>query len=151
MKAEIVRLMCVKEKEVAYTMKGMRANSAHEIAKTIQTVFSTDYLPEEHMFVISMNAKCHINGIFDMAHGQITACTVNVGDVLKRVLLTNGSHFIVAHNHPSGDATPSQADFDITRQLIDAGTLIGIPLSDHVVIGENEYVSIREMKGDWFK
>lgn len=150
MKAEVMKLHCVKDKDVAYTMRGMNANSALEVAKTIRSVFSTDYLPEEHMFVISLDIKNHINGIFDMAHGQINACNVAVGDILKRVLITNGQHFIVAHNHPSGDATPSDADMQFTKRLIDAGNLLDINLSDHVVIGDNEYVSIREMRPNWF-
>ena len=57
MKAEIMKLHCIKDKEVEYTMRGMKTNSALEIAKTVRTVFSTDYLPEEHMFVISLDCK----------------------------------------------------------------------------------------------
>lgn len=150
MKAEVMKLHCVKDKEVAYTMAGMRANSALEIAKTVRTVFSTDYLPEEHMFVISLDTKMHINGIFDMAHGQISACCVSKGDILKRVLITNGSQFVIAHNHPSGDATPSGADIDVTREMIDAANMLDIKCIDHIVIGNNEYVSIREMHPNMF-
>ena len=150
MKAEIMKLHCIKDKEVEYTMRGMKTNSALEIAKTVRTVFSTDYLPEEHMFVISLDCKLHINGIFDMAHGQIEACLVSKGDILKRVLITNGCQFVIAHNHPSGDSSVSQSDIDFTRETIKAGNILGIPCIDHLVLGNNEYISIREMYPNMF-
>ena len=53
-------------------------------------------------------------------------------------------HIIVVHNHPSGDATPSQADIDITCRIKQAGDLLGIYLLDHIIIGDFEYVSFRE-------
>jgi DNA repair protein RadC len=51
---------------------------------------------------------------------------------------------IVVHNHPSGDPSPSNEDLEITRRLIDAGKLLGVPLLDHVIVGEGRFVSLRE-------
>jgi DNA repair protein RadC len=54
---------------------------------------------------------------------------------------------VCAHNHPSGDPEPSPEDLEVTRRLVDAGKLLGIPLLDHVVLGEGRYVSLRERMG----
>ena len=63
---------------------------------------------------------------------------------MKIAILSNAASNIVAHNHPSGNPKPSQEDIDVTRRLNDAGKLMGIDVSDHLVIGEESFVSLKD-------
>ncbi len=66
------------------------------------------------------------------------------GEIFKEALKQNAAAIIVAHNHPSGDPTPSPEDAAVTRRLQEAGELIGIELLDHVVLGDSRWVSLKE-------
>ncbi|PMG17848.1 hypothetical protein BCU98_00515 [Vibrio splendidus] len=76
--------------------------------------------------------------------GTVNACNIHPREIIKRSLELNAACIWVYHNHPSGDATPSQADRRITRQLIDALSLMEIRILDHMVVGGNEVVSFAE-------
>lgn len=82
-------------------------------------------------------------------HQTITTGTINSSlsparEILKYALEYDAVNFVLLHNHPSGDPTPSQEDINMTKRLCEAGKLLGIPLMDHIVIGDNVYVSLRE-------
>jgi DNA repair protein RadC len=64
--------------------------------------------------------------------------------VFKAVLLCNSAAVILAHNHPSGDPTPTADDCQLTRRLVDAGTLLGIDVLDHIIVGDGRYYSFKE-------
>ena len=76
--------------------------------------------------------------------GTINASLVTGREVFKSAILSNASYVILLHNHPSGDPTPSKDDIILTKRIIETGNLIGIPLVDHIIIGDNRYVSFRE-------
>ncbi len=76
--------------------------------------------------------------------GSISSCVANPREILKKALQYDASCFILIHNHPSGDCTPSQADLSLTERVKEAGELIGIQLLDHIVLGDCQYVSLRE-------
>jgi DNA repair protein RadC len=71
---------------------------------------------------------------------------VRVGAVIKAALKHNAASIIVCHHHPSGDPTPSLDDVAVTRQLVEAGTLLGMDVLDHLVIGHGRWVSLRERR-----
>jgi DNA repair protein RadC len=85
--------------------------------------------------------------IADETHGQGTVdhCPVYVREIAKRALLLNASAIIIAHNHPSGDPTPSQADIAMTNEIHKAAATIGVTLHDHVVIGRAGHASFRSL------
>ena len=64
--------------------------------------------------------------------------------MFKAALLANAAAIILTHNHPSGDPTPSADDVGLTRRLVDAGTLLGVDVLDHVIVGDGRYYSFRE-------
>ncbi len=76
--------------------------------------------------------------------GSISSCVANPREILKKALQYDASCFILIHNHPSGDCTPSQADLSLTERVKEAGELIGIQLLDHIILGDCQYVSLRE-------
>jgi DNA repair protein RadC len=69
---------------------------------------------------------------------------VNIREVFKAAVMSNAAAIILCHNHPSGDPTPSPEDVAITRKIKDAGTLLDIELLDHIVLGNPDWVSLRE-------
>ncbi|VVB94021.1 RadC-like JAB domain protein [uncultured archaeon] len=76
--------------------------------------------------------------------GSLNANIVHPREVFKTALAESAAHIIVAHNHPSGDPTPSREDIEITKKLIEAGNIIGITVLDHVIIGDGRHFSMKE-------
>lgn len=91
---------------------------------------------EEYFYMAALNAAGGVVGIHEVAHGSLEACPVHPREVFKRALANNAHSIIIAHNHPSGDATPSGQDIETTKRLIDCGRLLGIPVVDHVIVGD---------------
>ena len=65
-------------------------------------------------------------------------------EVFKKAILNNSSHVIIAHNHPSGDPTPSEDDIVTTRRLVESGKILGIAVTDHIIVTQNGFVSLKE-------
>lgn len=103
-----------------------------------------DGLDREHFLVVSLDAKHSVIGINTVSIGSVTMSIVHPREVFKPVILMNASAVLLAHNHPSGDSTPSQEDRALTRRLKDGGELIGITVLDHVVLGEDRYYSFAD-------
>ena len=103
-------------------------------------------IAQESFVCLDLNAK---NGVIDrrlVTLGIADASLVHPREVFRGAILNCACAVIVSHNHPSGDATPSAEDVRVTRQLVDAGQILGIRVLDHVVIGrgERDHVSLRE-------
>ncbi len=97
--------------------------------------------PREHFLAFYLDAGSRIMGFETIAIGGSCSVEVEPAQVFRGALLAGAHHMIVAHNHPSGRSEPSQADADLTRRLLDAGKLIGIPLVDHVVVTTTDHHS----------
>ena len=114
------------------------------IADFLNDSFMADHLPEEHIWLICLDTKCHVNGVFEIAVGTVNEVQTSSREIYKRALMVGAVNVILAHNHPSGDTTPSDADVKITSQVAEAGKLLGIPLLDHIIIGKRCYYSFHE-------
>lgn len=99
--------------------------------------------PEEHMYMICMNTKNRIIGVFEISHGNVNSSIVGVREIFQKALLANAVSIILMHNHPSGDPTPSREDINVTKRIVEAGKLIGIEVLDHIIVGE-QYSSLKE-------
>ena len=89
----------------------------------------------EWFIVIPLNRKNMPFGRVLVTKGTASSCQVHAREVLRPCILSNASGFIVAHNHPSGDPSPSRADIQVTRELREAGKTMGIDMIDHIVVG----------------
>lgn len=98
----------------------------------------------ERFFALHLDSKHRLFRRRLVSTGTLTTSLVHPREVFGPALSDSAAALIVVHNHPSGDASPSQEDLDITRRLIDAGRLLGVPLLDHVIVGETEFTSLRE-------
>lgn len=99
---------------------------------------------QEQFMVILLNAKNHVISVEEVTEGTQTSTLVHAREVYKKAIRRNAHAIVVAHNHPSGDPTPSREDREITLRLKDAGETLGIALLDHLVIGDRRFVSFRE-------
>ena len=101
-------------------------------------------LEKEHFYAILLDSKNRLIRKEVVSVGTLTASLVHPREVFRPAIRECAASIIVAHNHPSGDPTPSREDLEITARLQKAGELIGIPMLDHVIIGAGRYVSLAE-------
>ena len=104
------------------------------------------YLEQEHLRVVMLNTKNYVIKIVTVYIGTINSSAVRVCEVFKDALRHNAAAIILCHNHPSGDPQPSPEDVLITRQIVEAGRLLGVDLLDHLVIGQGRWISLRERR-----
>lgn len=97
--------------------------------------------------VVLLDTKCYILKIKDIAIGGNNFVNIAIKDVLTEAVKSSAPKIILVHNHPSGISTPSKQDLEVTYKLENASKLLGIQLLDHIVIGKNEYTSIKSIKG----
>ena len=101
--------------------------------------------PVEKFLVLILDGKYKLVAVDVVSTGTLNSSLVHPREVFGSALRTGGvAAIIVAHNHPSGDPTPSPEDRTVTRRLRDAGKLLGVPVLDHVIIGDGSYESMRE-------
>jgi len=98
----------------------------------------------EHFFGAYLSTKNHLLALELISLGSLSASIVHPREIYKPALLHSAGALLVAHNHPSGDPEPSAEDQDFTRRLYHAGELLGIRLLDHVILGHDTYVSLKE-------
>lgn len=92
----------------------------------------------ESFFVLPLDKKCRLCGpMTEVTRGTLDSSLVHSREVFRVALKWSAASVIVAHNHPSGDPTPSKEDLDVTRRLIEAGRVLGVPLTDHVIVGDD--------------
>ena len=105
----------------------------------------------EHFVVLMVNVKNMVIGINTVSIGTLDSAMAHPREVFKPAILAGARAVIVAHNHLSGDATPSKSDVVVTQKLVDAGELLSIPVIDHVIIGDlggvckRGFVSMKEL------
>ncbi|MFD1040352.1 DNA repair protein RadC [Virgibacillus byunsanensis] len=102
------------------------------------------YLNQEHFVVLGLNTKNQIIFRETVFIGSLNASIVHPRETFKHLIRRSCASAIVAHNHPSGDTSPSQEDITVTKRLVDVGNVTGISILDHVIIGHEKYVSLKE-------
>lgn len=102
------------------------------------------FLSQEHFVCVYLNTKNQVLHKQTIFIGSLNSSIVHPREVFKEAFRRSAASIICAHNHPSGDPTPSKEDIDVTKRLIECGRLIGIDILDHLIIGEKKYVSLKE-------
>lgn len=97
---------------------------------------------QEHFLLATFDGANHLLKIHCVFIGTINNCAVSPREIFRKILLDNAARFIIAHNHPSGTTYPSDEDKQITKQIKEAGCLMGVELLDHIIITkENGFFS----------
>jgi DNA repair protein RadC len=101
-------------------------------------------LDQEHLVTVILDTKNRVLDIPTIYVGSVNTSLIRVGEVFRQAIRINAPSLIVAHNHPSGDPTPSPEDVAVTHQMVEAGKLMDIDVLDHLIIGRNKFVSLKE-------
>lgn len=102
------------------------------------------HLNQEHFVALFLNTKNQVIHRQTVFIGSLNASIVHPREIFREAVKRSAASIICAHNHPSGDPTPSQEDIQVTKRLAECGKVIGIELLDHLVIGDRKYVSLKE-------
>lgn len=104
----------------------------------------------ETALVVCLDTALHPINFSQIALGGLDQCSIAIPNVFKSAILSNARSIMIAHNHPSGKLDPSIEDLQITKRIAEAGSLLDIPLLDHIICGSNNYYSIRDNYVDLF-
>ncbi|MBI5567717.1 MAG: DNA repair protein RadC [Chloroflexi bacterium] len=101
-------------------------------------------LEQEEMRVVMLDTRNRVIAITTAYQGSLNTSVVRVGELFREAVRRNAAAVIIVHNHPSGDPSPSPEDVSVTRAIIQAGQLLDVDVLDHLVIGQQRFVSLKE-------
>ncbi|MFQ5398897.1 MAG: DNA repair protein RadC [Anaerolineae bacterium] len=102
------------------------------------------FLEQEHLRTILLTTRNQVLDAPTIYIGSLNTSVIRIGELFRAAIKQNAAAIIVAHNHPSGDPSPSAEDVNVTRQIVQAGNILGVDVLDHIVIGHQRYVSLKE-------
>ena len=94
--------------------------------------------------VLFLNVKIEVLHKQTIFIGSLNSSIVHPRDIFREAVKRSAASIVVSHNHPSGNPTPSPEDIELTKRLIEAGSIIGIEVLDHVIIGDHKFISLKE-------
>jgi len=130
--------LAVKE-DIVLDKESFVVNSPELIYKFIESTKQLSKLAEEHVYMLALNSKCKIVGVFFISKGTVNASLMSPREIFIRAFLVGAVSIVVIHNHPSGDTTPSREDDLVTARIKDAGKMLGVALIDHIIVGSGYY------------
>lgn len=134
--------------ELGKRLRGFRSDVKVKISspEDIVEIVMEDmrYLKKEYLKTIFLNTKNIVIDVKDLSIGSLNSSIVHPREIFSEAIRKSSSSIVICHNHPSGDPTPSQEDINITKRLFEVGKLVGIDLLDHVIIGDGNYISLKE-------
>lgn len=138
-RVSIVRCKLIKEcPSLIYAQR--KIGQPEDAVTLFQSLENAD---REMMLLLCLDRKGQPTHIQTISIGTLHSSLVHPREVFKTAILSNSASIIIAHNHPSGDPTPSHDDLEITKRIKEAGELLGIELLDHIIIGANNYYSFK--------
>lgn len=135
----------VKESSTNYS-KLDRLDTPLKVCEVMREVFHIHKCAEEQVFMISLNTKNVPTAFFQISKGSVSTALVSTRELFIQALLSSAVRIIICHNHPSQDVSPSKEDSILTQKIQDAGRLLDISLTDHLIIGDEHYYSFSEHK-----
>ncbi len=142
--------MLVKERST-YCKQIDSLRSPETVTWMMNTVVHAEELAEEHVWLLAMNVKGKLIGMFEVAHGTVDGCMLSPREVFTRACVCGAAKIIIVHNHPSGEVEPSGQDNSITQRIAEVGKIMGINLIDHIIIGNRTCYSYAEMENKALK
>jgi DNA repair protein RadC len=131
--------MLVRDTGVGYSQALRTSSEVYQLLREEAATWD-----RERFLVLALDGKNRLLGVETISVGTLTASLVHPREVMKGLLLANAAAFLVAHNHPSGDPTPSAEDVAITQRIKQVADLFGIKLLDHVILGHERFVSMAD-------
>lgn len=145
-KVKAIQILCIAQLAIRLSKseakKGLCFNKPETIAKYFKEHLR--HLNHEEVHLLMLDSKSQLLSEKCISKGGVNATAISARELFVESLHKRAVAIILLHNHPSGDPSPSRADISFTKQIKEAGELIGIPLLDHIIIGNNRFVSFRE-------
>ena len=141
-----VQILCLSELAKRLAKETAKEGLVFSLPSTIADYYMEEmrHQKQEHMKLLMLNSKSKLLGEKDISKGTVNASLVSPRELFIEALERQAVAIILIHNHPSGDTTPSENDMLLTKRVQEAGRLIGIELLDHIIIGNNCYMSFAE-------
>ena len=143
-KAELQDLF-IREVRVSYVPtqnEPFHIQGSEDVARFVRSILTEN--SREHFIAMYLNSSHHVASYSTISIGTANSTLVHPREVFQRAVLSGAVSLVVSHNHPSGDVTPSKADFEVTAKLKEAGLILCIPLLDHVIVTDLSHRSLRE-------
>lgn len=132
-----MRISCARAKQgICFTRSGMVADYYMEKLRHRNT---------ECVLLLCLDSKGQLIGERKLSDGSVRMALISPREIFMEALNCKAVNIILLHNHPSGDPTPGESDFELTRNVRDVGEKLDIPLLDHIIIGDNRYTSFKEL------
>ena len=136
------RLQLVRETALEAPPAGPVLDSPSTVSQQLIPLF--EGLDREHFVVLALDTRNRPIGANTVSVGTLSASLVHPREVFKFAILANAAAVILAHNHPSGEVAPSKDDIEMTQRLVKAGEILGIDILDHLVLGGEDFCSLKE-------
>lgn len=120
----------------------LRISSPHDAYEFLRA--EMEGLEQEQLRTLNLNTKNRILSAPMIYQGSVHTTVIRIAEVFRPAIIDNATGLIIAHNHPSGDPTPSPEDAAITREIVKVGQMLDIDVIDHIVIGKGKFVSLKE-------
>lgn len=145
-RVKAIQLLCIVELTKRMSKEKRRDTKRFMSPSHIAEYYMQDmrHLEFEQVMVLMLNGKNQLLDEYILSKGTVSASLAEPREVYLNALKCKAVNIILLHNHPSGDSTPSNADISLTYRIKTAGELLGINLLDHIIIGDNNYISFRE-------
>ena len=142
-KVSFERVMLVKERVGSYELP-REIRCPEEAYNAIRVTTNVQAEAQEVFGILILNIKNRIVAVHEISRGTLNSSMAHPREVFKPAILHNAASIICFHNHPSGDPEPSREDVELTKRLVEAGKIMGIEVFDHIVVGDEGYVSLKE-------
>lgn len=140
----LIREVTLKYKTVG-RIESRKMDSPESALKYLKPIFDEDPM-REHLIVLPVSTKHDVMGFHRVSIGTINESLAHPREIFKPLILISAYGFLLAHNHPSGDPTPSEADIRLTRRISEAAQMLQIKFLDHIIVGDGDeqYYSFKE-------
>lgn len=147
-KVKAIQIKCMTEFSRRIAKAEAFGGLSFDLPETIARYYMEDFrhLGQEQMLLMMLNTKNKLLGEQIISKGTVNASLISPREIFLEALHYHAVSIVLIHNHPSGDPSPSRDDIQITRRIQKAGSMLGIELLDHIILGDKAYVSLRERR-----
>ena len=145
-KVKAIQMKCLAEISKRMAKASLKPFISFESPQSIADYFmeNTRYLEKEYVYILMFDSKHKLLKDVRLSEGTVNSSLLSPREVFTMALKFDAVYIVLVHNHPSGDPSPSRQDIEITDRVSSAGRMIGIELYDHIILGNNCYVSLAE-------
>lgn len=145
-KVKAIQIKCIVELSRRIAKTSAKSSLSFTKPETIADYYMEDvrHFEQEQMLLLMLNTKSRLLGDKVISKGTVNGSMITPREIFLEALNNHAVYIILVHNHPSGDPKPSREDILLTRRIRDAGSMIGIELLDHLIIGDKNYISFKE-------